>query len=252
MPDIPTSSFLAGAWVGLAVAAPIGPMGVLCIQRTLAHGIVAGLGTGLAAATVQVSYGTMALLGMGPAMLAASGASANVLSAASGAVLLWFAFRTAQGTPAKSTKVATFRPGLARSFRDALALGFSNPMTVALFFAASPALVGNSNASEVSDGRRRDLRRRDRLVCGLERRRMLRSRMAVGSQRGSYQVPVRRRPRRVRGLHVLTSPLDRAKRSPSVIAASFGSPLGTNHIPSGRPKANSRDAGPERARLSHR
>ena len=148
MLDIPTSSFLAGAWVGLAVAAPIGPMGVLCIQRTLAHGIVAGLGTGLAAATVQASYGTMALLGLGPAMLAAAGASASVLSAASGAVLLWFAIRTARGTPQASTRMVTLRPGLARSFRDALALGFSNPMTVALFFAASPALVGNSNVLE--------------------------------------------------------------------------------------------------------
>jgi threonine/homoserine/homoserine lactone efflux protein len=115
-------------------------MGMLCIQRTLAYGMVAGLGTGLAAAIVQVSYGTLALLGLSPVVLAFVGASANVLSAASGAILLWFAVRTARGTPTIRADAAITSPGLMRSFRDALALGFSNPMAVALFFAASPAL----------------------------------------------------------------------------------------------------------------
>jgi threonine/homoserine/homoserine lactone efflux protein len=140
MASIPIPSFLAGFWVGVAVAAPIGPMGMLCIQRTLAYGMVAGLGTGFAAATVQVSYGTLALLGLSPVVLAFVGASANVLSAASGAILLWFAIRTARGAPTIRADMATTSPGIGRSFRDGLALGFSNPMAVALFFAASPAL----------------------------------------------------------------------------------------------------------------
>ena len=42
------SSLLAGAFLGLAVAVPIGPMGLLCIERTLALGIKAGLATGAA------------------------------------------------------------------------------------------------------------------------------------------------------------------------------------------------------------
>jgi threonine/homoserine/homoserine lactone efflux protein len=130
MASIPIPSFLAGFWVGVAVAAPIGPMGMLCIQRTLAYGMVAGLGTGFAAATVQVSYGTLALLGLSPVVLAFVGASANVLSAASGAILLWFAIRTARGAPTIRADMATTSPGIGRSF----------PMAVALFFAASPAL----------------------------------------------------------------------------------------------------------------
>lgn len=148
MSGMPVASFLAGFWVGLAVAAPLGPMGMLCIQRTLASGMMAGLGTGLAAATVQVSYGTMALLGLGPLLLAIAGAGANVLSAASGAILLWFAFKTARAPAPVPVGAPPAATGLLRSFRDALALGFSNPMAVALFLAASPALGGPERGSE--------------------------------------------------------------------------------------------------------
>jgi len=50
---------LTGIGIGLAVAAPIGPMGVLCIQRTLEGGLVAGMATGSGAATVHLLYGTI-------------------------------------------------------------------------------------------------------------------------------------------------------------------------------------------------
>ena len=115
-------------------------MGLLCIQRTLDYGVTAGLGTGLAAATVQVFYGTMALLGLSPMVLAFVGASASVLFAASGVVLLWFALRTARGKAVIPAASDAGNSGLLRSFRDALAVGFTNPMAVALFLAASPAL----------------------------------------------------------------------------------------------------------------
>src|SRR5919205_3153025 len=56
--------FVRGLVVGLAVAAPVGPIGVLCIRRTLADGRLAGLATGLGAATVDAFYGGIAGFGV--------------------------------------------------------------------------------------------------------------------------------------------------------------------------------------------
>lgn len=53
-----------GAAIGLAIAAPVGPIGVLPIQRTLAVGRIAGLVTGLGAATADAAYGAIAALGL--------------------------------------------------------------------------------------------------------------------------------------------------------------------------------------------
>ena len=57
-------SLLAGLMVGFAIAVPIGPMGLLCIQRTLVFGMKVGVSTGLGAATVNVAYGSVVLLGL--------------------------------------------------------------------------------------------------------------------------------------------------------------------------------------------
>ncbi len=81
-------SLSAGLVIGFSVAAPIGPMGLLCIQRTLTSGMRVGVCTGLGAATVNVVYGALIIAGldkMAPVM--ASGG--RVLSFVGGAFLLW-------------------------------------------------------------------------------------------------------------------------------------------------------------------
>ncbi|HEV7126424.1 MAG TPA: LysE family transporter, partial [Ktedonobacterales bacterium] len=55
---------LRGAVLGFAIAAPVGPIGVLCIRRTLANGRVNGLVSGLGAATADASYGAVAAFGL--------------------------------------------------------------------------------------------------------------------------------------------------------------------------------------------
>ena len=56
---------LFAAWrMGLAIAAPVGPIGVLCIRRTLAQGRAAGLLSGLGAATADALYGSVAAFGL--------------------------------------------------------------------------------------------------------------------------------------------------------------------------------------------
>ena len=56
--------FFKGFIIGFSIAAPVGPIGILCIQRTLAGGNVQGLVTGLGAATADAMYGFIAAFGL--------------------------------------------------------------------------------------------------------------------------------------------------------------------------------------------
>lgn len=58
------SFIIKGMMIGLSVAAPVGPIGVLCIRRTLARGRAAGLISGLGAATADAIYGAVAGFGL--------------------------------------------------------------------------------------------------------------------------------------------------------------------------------------------
>ena len=56
--------FFKGFIIGFSIAAPVGPIGILCIQRTLAAGNVQGLVTGMGAATADAIYGFIAAFGL--------------------------------------------------------------------------------------------------------------------------------------------------------------------------------------------
>ena len=50
--------------IGIAIAAPVGPIGVLCINRTLKYGLLAGLITGTGVATADAIYGCISGFGL--------------------------------------------------------------------------------------------------------------------------------------------------------------------------------------------
>src|SRR5277367_3217893 len=56
--------FIKGLIIGFAIAAPVGPIGVLCIQRSLHDGFKMGLMTGMGAALADGFYGLVAGLGL--------------------------------------------------------------------------------------------------------------------------------------------------------------------------------------------
>ena len=56
--------FLKGTIIGFSIAAPVGPIGVLCIRRSLAEGRIVGLVTGLGTATADAAYGCIAAFGL--------------------------------------------------------------------------------------------------------------------------------------------------------------------------------------------
>ncbi|CAB3766643.1 LysE family translocator [Paraburkholderia humisilvae] len=144
--------FFTAAGVGLAVAAPIGPMGMLCIRRTLAGGPRAGLAIGLGIAGGDAVYGLIAalgLVGVSQFMLAYD----KPLHIAAGVFLLWLGLRTMlQKTPEDTDAqaddanrdgqlAAIGRAGAMRAFGGALLLTLTNPQTVIMFAALFTTLA---------------------------------------------------------------------------------------------------------------
>lgn len=153
---MPLSHYLAalvsGVGIGFTVAAPIGPMGMLCIQRTLASGMATGLATGFGAATVHLAYSAFAVLGLGA--LAQPWVEANAVSfgIVSALTLLWFAIRTHRNSPVLRDTCDLDRVRLARAYLSAIALGFTNPLTVILFLAALHAFSTQSATAPLVAG----------------------------------------------------------------------------------------------------
>src|SRR4029077_8267163 len=56
--------FIKGLIIGFAIAAPVGPIGILCIQRSLHDGFKIGLMTGMGAALADGTYGLIAGFGL--------------------------------------------------------------------------------------------------------------------------------------------------------------------------------------------
>jgi threonine/homoserine/homoserine lactone efflux protein len=133
------SILVSGAAVGLCIAAPIGPMAVLCINRTLTAGIKAGISTGAGASTVHVAYACLILIGfqqIGP-VLAANRA---VMDLASAALMLLFAWRILRRQLSGSSGADA--GSVVRNYGSAVAFNCLNPMLLVLLVGAIGTIVG--------------------------------------------------------------------------------------------------------------
>ena len=124
---------LKGLVIGFAIAAPVGPIGVLCIRRTFAEGRAAGLATGLGAATADAFYGAVAALGL----TAVSGlllGYQSELRLFGGLFLCALGLQTFQARPS-STPGRLQGRGLAQSYATSVVLTLTNPATILSFIA---------------------------------------------------------------------------------------------------------------------
>ncbi len=140
--------FAQSLWMGLAIAAPVGPIGLLVIQRTLRHGAALGLATGLGAAVADAAYGAVGAFGVA-ALIRALQALRLPLVLAGGGFLLWLAWRTwrdAARTPAAGAGAADAPPRLRAAFAGTVALTLSNPATILSFVAIFGSLAGQGAA----------------------------------------------------------------------------------------------------------
>jgi len=127
-------NFLAkGALIGLSIAAPVGPIGVLCIRRTLEHGRRAGLASGIGAAVADTLYGCVAGFGL-TAISDALIFLAPWLNLGGGAFLCVLGLRTMLRAPKPAADDVDVR-NLGSAFASTLVLTLANPMTILSFVA---------------------------------------------------------------------------------------------------------------------
>jgi threonine/homoserine/homoserine lactone efflux protein len=127
------SLLLRGILIGLAIAAPVGPIGALCIRRTLSDGRLAGLVTGMGAASADAVYGAVAAFGLG--------VITNVLTGigfwtqlVGGLLLCYLGVRTLRERPADRPATVSGR-GLLGAYTSTLLLNLTNPATIIAFLA---------------------------------------------------------------------------------------------------------------------
>jgi threonine/homoserine/homoserine lactone efflux protein len=138
------SLFFRGLVIGFSIAAPVGPIGVLCIRRTFADGQVSGLVSGLGAATADAFYGCVA--GFGLTFISSFLVGQKMwLSLFGGLFLLYLGVKTLLSQPAE--KEATInQSGLLSSYFSIFLLTLTNPLTI-LSFAAIFAGLGLASAA---------------------------------------------------------------------------------------------------------
>ncbi len=141
--------------LGFTIAAAVGPISLLTIRRTLAHGRVYGLASGLGVATADATYAAIAAFGL-TAVTSVLVGGRTVLGIAGGAFIVWLAIRTMTTPPPVAREVPEDRPGLAAAFASIYGLTMTNPMTilsfVGLFAALGLAESGGTAALTVTLG----------------------------------------------------------------------------------------------------
>jgi threonine/homoserine/homoserine lactone efflux protein len=148
---MPIGFFLRGLVIGFSIAAPVGPIGVLCIRRTITEGRASGLISGLGAATADALYGCVA--GFGLTVIS------NLLirqqhwiRLIGGVFLCYLGLKIFFAAPAKQ-EVSVKGGGLASAYASTFILTLTNPLTILSFAAIFAGLgIGSAQADYLSAG----------------------------------------------------------------------------------------------------
>jgi len=144
--------FLRSLLIGFSIAAPVGPIGVLCIRRSLTEGRWTGLVTGLGAATADAFYGSIAAFGLTLVSSFLIG-QASWIRLVGGLFLAYLGVKTLLSKPAERPAQAGGM-NLAGAYSSTLLLTLTNPMTIlsfaAIFAGLGAGLSGHGYGSAVS------------------------------------------------------------------------------------------------------
>lgn len=146
---MPFDVFFKGLILGFSIAAPVGPIGVLCIRRTLAEGRAIGFVSGLGAATADGFYGAVAAFGLTLISSFLIGQSLW-LKLIGGAFLIYLGVMTFIARPAERQAETTNSAGLLThpatrllgAYASTLGLTLTNPATILSFAVIFAGVIG--------------------------------------------------------------------------------------------------------------
>jgi len=129
-----TIFFLKGLIIGFVIAAPVGPIGVLCARRTLMFGRRAGFFSGMGAATADAIYGFVAAFGL--TLVSDFLIGHNVfLRLVGGSLLCILGVKALVASPASKIDYPKSLRKFAGMYSSTFFLTLTNPMTIFSFAA---------------------------------------------------------------------------------------------------------------------
>lgn len=131
--------------IGFTIAATVGPISLLTIRRTIEHGRVYGLASGLGVATADASYAGIAAFGL-TAITSVLVSGHLVLGLVGGLVIVAIGVRTMGSGPGEIARDRE-RPGLLGAYASIYALTMTNPLTILVFAAVFAGLGFGVGAS---------------------------------------------------------------------------------------------------------
>lgn len=132
---------LKGVILGISIAAPVGPIGILCIRRTLARGMCIGFISGAGAATADAIYGSIAAFGF--SVVATFLFEHRVfLQIVGGSFLIYLGYKIFRAKPILM-EVKEVGEGRIGAYTSTLLLTLTNPLTIMSFMAVFAGLGGN-------------------------------------------------------------------------------------------------------------
>lgn len=131
--NLTSTTFFLGLIIGISIAMPVGPIGVLCIRRTLTGGRLAGLVSGLGAASADAIYGVIA--GFGLTFVSSFLVEQQTwLRLLGGLFLCYLGVRTFLSRPSDKS-VAVQNNSLLGNYLSIFVLTLTNPITIISFAA---------------------------------------------------------------------------------------------------------------------
>ena len=131
------NTFITGMIIGVLVSAPTGPLGILCIQRTLHKGRLNGIVTGLGATTSDLVYAV--LVGFSMNFVIDFVEQYRFVIQIVGSIILFFCgykiFTKETEKSIDDEKIGTTNRNLLSTYTSAFGLCFSNPIIIFLFIA---------------------------------------------------------------------------------------------------------------------
>jgi threonine/homoserine/homoserine lactone efflux protein len=126
--------FLKGMLVGIVIALPAGPVGVLCVRRTIFHGRLAGFISGLGAASADAVFGIIAAFGL-TFVSDLLFEYQNWLRLSGAVFLLYIGISAFIADPLRGTQSQRDPDDLIADYASAFALTITNPITILAFLA---------------------------------------------------------------------------------------------------------------------
>ena len=140
------SFYVRGLFIGLSIAATVGPMSVLCIQRTLNKGQLYGLVSGLGIATADGVYGSIAAFGL--TLITNFLVHEQLLIRLIGGLfLMYLGVKTVLSKPPERAALDLKTNSYLGAYASTFLLTLTNPLTI-LSFAAIFAAIGVGSASK--------------------------------------------------------------------------------------------------------